>query len=145
MAGTKEGPKCVNCYEYLDCRESSWSWILFAVGIVATIATRVIQPLNIINPLYGKIAWYTGILGFFVFFLFQYRAHHNRHKVIEEQRLIPKIKNKQTFSKEDYEALNALFCDVTSKQDKINFIFISIFSVLALVIALVFDIIMFIK
>jgi hypothetical protein len=132
--------KCVNCYEYLDCRESSLSWVLFAVGILATIALRVIQPLNFLNPLYGKVAWYVGVLGFFIFFLYQFRTHHNRHLVIEDRGLIPKIKNKEYLTNEDYEALNVLFCEVTSRRDQINFIFISVFSVIALIVALYFDI-----
>lgn len=65
--------KCLNCVEYKRCRDSYVSWIFFAIGLVATIAMRVVTVLIHMSPLYGKIAWYIGVGGFFVFFIYKFR------------------------------------------------------------------------
>ncbi len=135
----KEKESSETCAVNLECKESRWAWILFLIGIIATIGMRVIQPLNLINPLYGKLAWYVGVLGFFIFFLFKFRADHKRAKRIKESEIFRKLQKKEVLTKEDCSVVNSIFCSLTSKKDRLNFFFIAFFSIVALIIALFFD------
>ena len=77
--------KCLTCVELKRCRESFSSWVFFMIGIVATIAVRVVTILMHINSIYGKIAWYIGVGGFFIFFLYRFNISRQRSKLIEKQ------------------------------------------------------------
>ncbi|MBN2830884.1 MAG: hypothetical protein JXL82_01205 [Candidatus Omnitrophica bacterium] len=59
--------KCINCLEYKRCKENRASVFFFIVGLIATIAIRVVTVLIHLNPLYGQIAWYIGVAGFLIF------------------------------------------------------------------------------
>lgn len=140
MKETKAYKKCKNCPEYKYCRDSLFSWILFIIALIATIAMRIIEPLNIIDSLYGKLAWYIGVTGFFIFFLYKFVIDHKRQKKIKKSRIFSKIRHHKQLSKEDYSLLDAIFCSLISRKDKLNFFFIATFSILALIIALYFDV-----
>jgi hypothetical protein len=77
--------KCAACSEYKRCKEDSASWVFFIIGVIATIAVRIVTVLVHINPLYGQIAWYIGVVGFFVFFVYKYRVERERYKLIVKQ------------------------------------------------------------
>ena len=69
--------KCINCAEYKKCKENSISWVFFIIGLIATISIRAVTVLVHIDPVYGQIAWYVGVLGFLIFFfiLFYYMGY----------------------------------------------------------------------
>ena len=77
--------KCINCPEYSRCRDTYVSWIFFVIGLIATIAIRVVTVLIHINPLYGKTAWYIGVSGFLLFFIYKFNVNQARSKLIEEK------------------------------------------------------------
>jgi hypothetical protein len=131
--------KCKNCPQHNYCRNSLISWIFFAVALIATIALRVVSPLNFFNQTYGKIAWYTGVSGFFIFFLYKFKIDYNRSMFIKRKGIVSKIRYKKPLSKDDYNTIDAIFCTLSSKKDMFSFFFISIFSILALIFALYFD------
>ncbi len=133
--------KCSNCSLKKHCNDSKASWIFFLIGLIATIAMRVIEPLNLLEPLYGKIAWYIGVLGFFVFFVYKYLGDKRRERMITEQGLLSKVSHKEELSKEDYLSLNEILCSLTSKKDRINFIFIAVLSILSLLVVFIIDLI----
>ena len=127
------------CPEYKECKDTVTSWLFFVTAIIATIAMRVIGPLDLLDPIYGKVAWYIGVTGFFIFFLYKFIIDHKRSQLIKKQNLIQKVRQNKRFDKEDYSLMNAIMCGLISNKDKINFFFISAFSIIALVIALYFD------
>ena len=59
--------KCLNCTQRKNCEDSLISWIFFIIGLVATVAIRIVTVLIDVQPIYGKIAWYIGIGGFLLF------------------------------------------------------------------------------
>ena len=85
--------KCVDCSEYNNCKDSFSSWIFFIIGIIATIAIRVVTVLIHMNPIYAKIAWYIGVGGFFLFFIYKFKVSQNRTRVINKQNVVNKINN----------------------------------------------------
>ena len=131
--------KCINCEEYKRCKDDNTSWIFFIIGIVATIAMRVVTVLIHINPFYGKISWYIGVGGFFVFFVYKFKVTQTRSKLINQQNLVNKIRQKEQLTKEDYTLVENILCSISSNKDKINYFFIFVLSALALILALYFD------
>ncbi len=85
--------KCVLCRDYSNCQDSLVSWIFFIIGIIATVAIRVVTVLIHLDPIYGKIAWYIGVGGFFIFFIYKFKVGQARVKLIEKMNLTGKINN----------------------------------------------------
>jgi hypothetical protein len=131
--------KCKSCREYRNCQDSFTSWVFFIIGIIATIALRVVTLLIYIDPLYGKIAWYIGVGGFFAFFVYKYRIGEDRAKLVNKMHLVNKIHNKKELTEEDYAAISVILCSIGSKKERINYFFIFALSALALVLALYMD------
>ena len=131
--------KCINCPEKKRCRDSFASWIFFLVGLIATVAMRVVTVLIHVEPLYGKIAWYIGVGGFFLFFVYKFRINQTRTELIDKHALMKKISQKKPLEDEDYDLISALLCSLTSKKEKVNYLFIFGLSAVAIILALYFD------
>lgn len=131
--------KCKNCRDVKICRETRGSWFFFLIGIIATIAIRVVSLLMYISPLYANIAWYIGVVGFVVFFVYQFRNHHQRALMIKRERLFEKVNAQTPLTKKDYEALAIILCELRSKKERINYFFIFFSSAIALILAIYFD------
>ena len=113
--------KCINCGEYNNCKDSFASWIFFIIGIIATVAIRVVTVLIHMDPLYAKIAWYVGVGGFLIFFVYKFKVSQSRAKLINHQNLVDKIKNKVKLKDDDYNLIGALLCALSSKKERINY------------------------
>ena len=131
--------KCINCSEYKNCRDSFSSWIFFIIGLVATVAVRVVTVLIRVNPIYGKIAWYIGVSGFFVFFIYKFKVSQARAKRIKERNLADKLSEHKQLQDEDYEVISAILCGLSSGKERINYIFIFALSAVALLLAIYMD------
>jgi len=131
--------RCINCSEYKRCEESSVSWVFFIIGIIATIAVRVVTVLIHVNPLYGQIAWYIGVAGFLVFFVYKFRVDHTRSRLIRNSKLMDKISQSDKIEKDDRALISSVLCALSSNKDSINYFVIFISSAIALVIAVYFD------
>ncbi len=131
--------ECIDCVERKRCRDSFASWIFFIIGLIATIAIRVVIVLINVNPIYAKIAWYIGIGGFFIFFVYKFKISQTRAKFINERKLVDKISQKSQLTKEDYDLMNGILCYLTSKKERINYFFIFGLSAIALILAVYFD------
>ena len=119
--------------------------LVFWVGIIATLAYRIIVVLNHYSTLWVEIAWYIGTIGFIWYFAHRYRVENNREKLIEEKELGHKIKNNIDLSTEDREALVYILRGLRSSKARWNYIVIFVFSIIALVYAVVSDVVRWIK
>ncbi|MFH1415665.1 MAG: hypothetical protein ABIH89_06240 [Elusimicrobiota bacterium] len=124
--------KCTGCSEYKRCRDSYASWIFVIIGMIASIAMRIV-------PVYGKIAWYIGVIGFFVFFIYKYKVFKSRSEIIEHNDLIKKIGGHENLTEEDYDMVSKILCGISSVKERINYLFIFVLSAVALLIAAYFD------
>ncbi|MFH1046242.1 MAG: hypothetical protein V1727_04670 [Candidatus Omnitrophota bacterium] len=131
--------KCVNCPQYKNCRDSFASWVFFIIGLIATVAIRVVTVLINLDPLYGKIAWYVGVVGFFIFFVYKFAVTEARAKSIAERNLVQKINARESLSAEDYSLVGAILCGLSSNKEKINYFFIFALSGIALALAIYMD------
>lgn len=131
--------KCVDCVEDKNCRDSFSSWIFFIIGLIATIAIRVVTLLIHVNPIYAKIAWYIGVGGFFIFFIYKFRVNLNRTRIINKQNIVDKIDNMKQLTKDDYGFIRAILCALSSRKETINYLFIFGLSAVALLLAIYMD------
>ena len=131
--------KCTDCAEYKNCKDSFSSWIFFIIGLIATVAIRVVTVLMHMRPIYGKIAWYTGITGFLVFFVYKFRISRARAESIARHNLVEKINQKTQLESEDITLIGAILCGLSSKKEIVNYLFIFSLSALALILAIYMD------
>ncbi len=131
--------KCINCAEYKRCKESSISWLFFVIGLIATIAIRAVTVLIHIDTLYGQIAWYIGVAGFLMFFVYKFKVDQARSRLIRDSRLMDKISQSDKIEREDRALISSVLCALSSNKDSINYFVIFASSAIALVIAIYFD------
>ncbi|MBN2406339.1 MAG: hypothetical protein JXJ19_01470 [Elusimicrobia bacterium] len=131
--------KCKSCTEYKNCRGSYLSWIFFIIGLIATVAVRLVTVLMHIDPFYGKLSWYVGVGGFFIFFLYMYAVIRKRSEVISRNMLIKKLDEKEGLSDDDYGRMREILCSLSSGKERINYIFIFGVSAVALLVAVYLD------
>jgi len=62
-----------------------------------------------------------------------------RARFVEERKLVDKINNQRELQEEDYRLVSAILCRISSKKDRINYLFIFALSFLTIVLALYFD------
>lgn len=131
--------KCLNCAANKRCKDSYASWIFFVIGLIATIAIRLVTVLTHTSPFFGKVAWYIGVGGFLLFFIYKFKVSHSTSKLIAKNDLIHKVSNQGQLSKDESELIGSILCSLSSKKEKINYFFIFAISAIALVLAVYFD------
>jgi len=131
--------KCLTCSEHEKCKDSRTSWFFFIVGLLATIAVRAVTVLMHMNPVYGKLAWYLGVTGFFLFFVYKFKITQARSNLIKKANLVDKVAGRQELAAEDYKLISSLLCAISSNKEKVNYFFIFTLSFVALALALYMD------
>lgn len=134
-----EDKKCLNCGQHKNCKDMHASWVFVAIGMVATVSIRAVTLLMHFNPIYGKIAWYVGVGGFLIFFIYKFKISQGRAKLIIQKGLIDKIANQKLLAKDDYKNVEELLCSLVSKKERVNYLFIFILSAVALLFAIYMD------
>lgn len=132
--------KCFNCDSFKTCKKETHAWFFIIIGFIATIAIRIVTLLMKINPIYGKSAWYVGIIGFTIFFIYKYQAFKSRGKLIENHQLLEKLDQNKPLSPSDSRVISEILCNIKSNKERINYLFIFIASAIALALAIIFDV-----
>ena len=127
------------------CDDSAASWIFLFIGIIASLAMRLVVLFMHLNPFLAKAAWYVGISFFLVFFLYRYNVSRFRARSIEERSLVTKISDNKELAHDDRETIGKILCSLTSKKERINFAVIFILSGIALLLAISADFFIFLK
>jgi hypothetical protein len=131
--------KCVNCSESKRCKDSTTSMVFFIIGLIAIIAIRAVTILEHVNPVYGKMAWYVGVIGFFIYFGYKYKIEHSRSMIIHKNKLVDKVMHGDKIEKEDRDMIGAVLCALSSNKDRINYAIIFLSSAIVLIIAFYLD------
>ncbi|MCK9594839.1 MAG: hypothetical protein PHH68_05490 [Candidatus Omnitrophica bacterium] len=131
--------KCLNCREYKNCRDSYVSWIVFIIGMIATIALRAVTVLMHLDPVYGQLSWYIGVTGFFIFFVYKFKVDRARYRLITQRSLMERIARGDRIEEYDRRLISQILCSVSSNKDRINYLLIFVSSAAALIFALYFD------
>lgn len=118
---------------------------MFILGILATVAYRIIVVLNHYSPLLVQIAWYTGTIGFVWYFSHRFKVENRRDKIITENNLVQKIEKAENLSSQDRELLAYILRGLQTSLSKWNYIAIFIISTLALVYGIYQDFLGFLR
>lgn len=113
-------------------------WI-FLVGVIATIAYRLVIVLNHYSQFWVEVLWYIGTIGFIWYFAHRFNIENRRDRLIEKLNLIERIKNGQSFSAEDKAALTYILKSLGTSLAKWNYVAIFFFSFLAMAYAIYID------
>jgi uncharacterized membrane protein len=139
MDKSSSAKKCVNCENLKDCQDSASSWFFLFTGLIATIAVRVVNIAMDFSPFWAKVAWYIGILGFLVYFLYKYRQHRATRRVLVKSDIIQKLEKDSPLSLEESKFLSSILCGLRSRKDSTNYFFIFFTSALALLLGIYQD------
>ncbi len=121
---------------------SFYRYLVFAVGILATIAYRIIVVLNNYDPIWVQIAWYVGTLGFVWYFIHRYHVENKRDRVITDNNLSEKIRQGETLTETERNDLANILSRLQSSLSKWNYLAIFILSALALLYGFYHDLIL---
>lgn len=110
-------------------------YFFFAVGIIATIAYRIIPFLD---PLLVKIAWYIGTAGFTIYFWHRAYIETKRANMVKDYDLVQVIEKSDIIGDQKSALAYLTKTSLTSK-GRYNSAFISILSAVVLVISAVID------
>ncbi|MBU1863421.1 MAG: hypothetical protein KKH94_07170 [Candidatus Omnitrophica bacterium] len=130
---------CLNCSQRKHCGDSFVSWIFFIIGLIATVAIRVVTVLMNISPVYGKISWYIGVGGFLLFFIYKFNINRALSLVIEKENLVEKARTQKSLSANEYNLIAEILCNLKLEKERINYFFIFVVSAIALFFAVYFD------
>jgi hypothetical protein len=114
------------------------SWVYFAIGLVAAFSVRLVAVFMDYNILYAKIAWYVGVIGFFIFFLNKFSIDTARSRLISSS-LVARLHRKESLSDDDYTTLDTILCALRSNKDRINYFVIFSTSILTVAFAVYAD------
>ncbi len=112
----------------------------FWSGVVATLAYRIIIVLNFYSPLWVKVSWYIGTIGFIIYFWHRYHIQKKRSELVLDHKLISAVEKNQYENQEQKEALKYIVKTSLTSKSRWNSAFICLLSILALVVGLVMDI-----
>ncbi|MFA5184524.1 MAG: hypothetical protein WC456_03265 [Patescibacteria group bacterium] len=119
-------------------------WI-FALGVSATIAYRIIIFLDGYEPYLMRAVWYVGTIGFVWYFIHRFRIENRRDRLITDLKLADKISDQTPLDAEERAALTYILSGLQTSLAKWNYIVIFIVSTLALAFSVYQDIIPLIK
>jgi hypothetical protein len=111
-------------------------YFFFVSGIVATIAYRIIF---LLDPLWVKIVWYVGTIGFILYFWHRAHIEDKRAKLVKEYDLVNVIETSD-IQGDQKSALSYLIKTSLTSKAKYNSAFIVIASLLALIVSAAIDI-----
>lgn len=108
----------------------------FLVGIIATIAYRITPFLD---PLAVKIAWYTGTVGFILYFWHRFHIENKRAQMVKDFDLIKAVSQSDIHGSQKSAVAYLVKTSLTSKA-RFNSLFILIASALALITSIAIDV-----
>jgi hypothetical protein len=113
--------------------------VYFYLGLVATLAYRVIIVLNFFEPIWVKVAWYIGTIGFIFYFWSRYKVVRKFSSLIHEKNLVSAIDRAKNISKPQRQALAYIIQTLDTTKAQLNYVMIFVFSAIALVVGIILD------
>lgn len=113
----------------------------FWTGLIATIAYRIIIVLNLYDPLWVKIAWYIGTIGFILYFGHRYDIARKRANLVKDYDLVKTVDRVQGINPQKKEALYYLVKTSLTSKSRWNSAMIFILSLIALIVGIILDLI----
>lgn len=113
---------------------------MFVLGIIATIAYRIIVVLNYYDPVWVQIAWYIGTVGFVWYFMHRFKVENRRDRLITDLELVKKVSDGSKLNSEEKGALVYVLKGLQTSLSKWNYVAIFVLSALALIYGIIQDV-----
>ncbi len=111
----------------------------FWVGLISALLLRLVIIADHYGDFYARIFWYLGVLGYLWFFAHRYHIGTRRFGVIKDLELLEKIENREPLTEDDFEGLNYVMWSLSVSKERLNYLVIFTFSVIAILVSLVLD------
>ena len=111
----------------------------FWVGLVSALLLRLVIIADHYGDVYARVLWYLGVLGYLWFFAHRYHIGKRRYGVIRDLGLLEKIERREALTEEDFEGLNYVMWSLSVSKERLNYLVIFTFSVIAIVLSLALD------
>jgi hypothetical protein len=87
----------------------------------------------------AKALFYLGVMGYLIFFAHRYHIATRRVGVLRNLELLKKVEERRTLSDKDYEGLEYIMWSLSVSKERMNYLVIFAFSILAIAGSLVLD------
>lgn len=111
----------------------------FWVGVVSAILLRTIIIADHYSGLAARVLWYAGVLGYLLFFSHRYDIAKRRVGVIKNLNLLEKIQTRKPLQEKDFEGLNYIMWSLSVSKERLNYLVIFAFSIIAIILSLLLD------
>lgn len=105
--------------------------LFFVIGLLSALSFRLLLIVQEVAPDMFKAVWYSGIIGYILFFSFRYFISQKRKNAITQSNLIEHIENGETLSENDRQAVIYLLSSIQKSREDLNYMFIFLTSALA--------------
>ncbi|MBP1910211.1 hypothetical protein [Methanolobus bombayensis] len=111
----------------------------FWLGLLSAVFLRLIIIADYYNGILSKALFYLGVLGYLIFFAHRYHVATRRVGVLKNLELLNKIENRTSLTEEDYRGLEYIMWSLSVSKERMNYLVIFAFSVIAIALSLVLD------
>ncbi len=108
----------------------------FIIGVLSSVAFRVIIILQKLRPGWVRPVWYFGVLGYMLFFIYRYYISQRRKRVIHRSGIITKLQQATALTPDDRQAALYLLSSIQKSPEDWNYLAIFILSIIAIAIDL---------
>jgi hypothetical protein len=108
----------------------------FIIGVLSSVAFRLIIILQKLRPAWVRPVWYFGVLGYMVFFIYRYYISQRRKRVVAQSGIIGKLHGGESLSADDRQAALYLLSSIQKSPEDWNYLAIFILSAIAIMIDL---------
>jgi hypothetical protein len=109
----------------------------FALGLLTALAFRAILVVQHLEPGWVRPLWYFAVGGNFLFFFYRFMITRKRRRAAEGLGLVEKLKGSAPLAPDDREVLLYLLDSIRVSKENMNYVIISLFSILAILADLV--------
>jgi hypothetical protein len=109
---------------------------LFILGVMSSVAFRLILIFQKLKPGWVRPVWYFGVLGYMVFFIYRYYISQRRKRVVAQSGIINKLRGGEALSSADRDAALYLLSSIQKSPEDWNYLAIFILSVVAIAVDL---------
>ncbi|MBN1134536.1 MAG: hypothetical protein JXA38_06445 [Methanosarcinaceae archaeon] len=111
----------------------------FWIGVISAILLRAIIIADHYSGFVARVLWYAGVVGYLLFFSHRYDIAKRRVGVIKNLSLLEKIQTREPLQEKDFEGLNYIMWSLSVSRERLNYLVIFAFSIIAIILSLLLD------
>ncbi len=118
---------------------SFWIKFFFVIGLISSLAFRLILIANNYWPEAVRWIWYCGVIGYVAFFMYRTKISFKRRRTVTGLNLIEKLENGNLDSN-DKDAIKYILNSLVHSKEVLNYIIIFVLSGIAIFIDIIMEV-----